>query len=216
MLFSFLKCIPPIAKEEKSFELRRKMFHSLGIIFPFIALIFDKKLVLLSSVLVTLAFVIIDYNKLFLKIRVFKMNSIFFKLLRQKEMNSGELCGLSWLLIGYTIVISSCDKYLVAIALTVLVVCDAMASLIGKNFGRISLCGKSLEGFVAYIVFGVVVLLFYYHFLKDVNVNIIYLFVSLIVSAFAELTAKRINIDDNFAIPVSFCFTYKILLLLCS
>ncbi len=203
--------------ESRRMELRRKIFHLIGFIFPFIALFGEQKIVLLCVALFTLPFVVIDYNNWFLFIKKIPRGTMLTQLLRQHELTHGQLCGMSWLFIGFMITYSSCDKYIVSLGASILIVCDACASIVGCSCGRIKLCGKTLEGYIAFILSGLAVVAVYVNYIFPVHTiqfNVLFLVISLFVAATTELVSKNIIIDDNFAIQVSFCFTYRILSIL--
>ena len=44
--------------------------------------------------------------------------------------------------------------------------------------------------------------------------NPIYTTISVVIASLVELTSKNIDIDDNFSVPIAFCLTYKILMIL--
>ena len=209
MMLNFLKA-PTVSRGKKLFELRRKIFHAIGVIFPFITYYLDRQLILKILLFVVPFVVIFDYNNLLRYFIKIPPGSILKKLMREHEIIHGQLCGLSWLLIGYLIILLVCDEYLVMLAMTILVFCDAFAALIGQNFGRIKLCEKTLEGTVTFALIGCVIVEIYQHYLPG-QFNSLHLIVAVIVAAITELISKNIRLDDNFSIPLSFCFTYILL-----
>ena len=206
------KKIPSVEKEVRLFELKRKIFHCIGIIFPVLTLNVDTQILMQILCVIIIPVVVLDYNNWLKFLVKLPKGSVLLHLLREHEMIYGQLCGLSWLFIGYFVVLAGCDKYLVAIAMAVLIFCDMMSALVGKNLGKINMCGKTLEGTLAYILTGFIVLIVFLRcFVPKDTFDGLYLIIAVVVSAFAELIAKSIHIDDNFAIPVSFCYTYQAL-----
>ena len=215
-------------KEDRKRENIRKAFHLCGIIVPFIILFFSQKVCVTMFLIVLIPVLIADYNNWALICRKVSHLSIILQLFRDQELIKGKLSGFSWLLVGILLSITVFDKELASMSIAVLIVSDASAALIGKNFGKIKMCGsKTLEGTIAFIVFGVMTA----YFMKYIcnlpaaisllgvksgvfNFNPIYVIITIIISAIVELTAKNIDIDDNFAVPISFCLTYKILMIL--
>ena len=209
MMLNFLK-VTTVSRGKRLFELRRKLFHAIAIIIPFLTYFWDKQLIL-RILLVTIPFVVIfDYNNLLRYFVKIPPGNILKKLMREHEMIHGQLCGLSWLLIGYAIILLVCDEYLVMLAMTILVFCDAFAALIGQNFGRIKICEKTLEGTVTFALVGCVIVEICQHYLPG-QFNSLHLIIAVIVAAITELISKNIRLDDNFSIPLSFCFTYILL-----
>ena len=206
--------LPSVEKEVRLFELRRKIFHCIGILFPILTLNVDPKILMQILCVIIIPMIILDYNNWLKYLIKIPKGSVLLHLLREHEMIYGQLCGLSWLFLGYFVVLAGCDRYLVAMAMAVLIFCDMMSALIGKNLGKINMCGKTLEGTLAYILTGFIVLIvFLRYFVPQDTFDGLYLIIAVVVSAFAELIAKSIHIDDNFAIPVSFCYTYQALML---
>ena len=214
-LFLHIKsCLPSVKREQRIFEIKRKFFHFLGLSFPLLTIYCDNRILLIISCAVTLCMIVFDYHNLFhylCKIPV--IGVLLIRLLREDEVTNHNLCGLTWLFIGYTIILASYEQYLVAIAMIIFVFCDMASALIGKNFGKLKICGnKTLEGLIAFVVVGDVVLYFIMKYMNNVvSFEVSFLCIALVVSAFVELVSKSIHIDDNFSIPLSFCATYKIL-----
>lgn len=216
------------SKKERHDENVRKIFHFLGIILPFMVIFFSQKKAIILLLIVLIPVLIADYNNFALLTKNIPHSNIILQLFRKQELVKGKLSGLSWLLIGLLISICMFDKYIVSLSIIVLIVGDASAALIGKNFGRIKLCNKTLEGTISFIVTSIIAsYIFINTFLKSNTVikllkipetitifNPTYIFVAIIISSIIELTAKNVSIDDNFAIPVTFCVTYEILKIL--
>lgn len=209
MMLNFLKA-PTVSRGKKLFELRRKIFHTIGVIFPFITYYFDRQFILKIFAIIIPFVIFFDYNNLLRYFIKIPPGSILKKLMREHEMIHGQLCGMSWLFLGYTIILVACDEYLVILAMTVLVFCDAFAALIGQNFGKIKICEKTLEGTVTFALVGCVIVEIFQHFLPG-QFNSLHLIIAVIVAAITELISKNIRLDDNFSIPLSFCFTYVLL-----
>ncbi len=196
------------------FEIKRKIFHIFGLLFPILTYYLDTKLLLKISLCVVIPMIIIDYNNIMFRLLKKMKIYILLNLLRKKERKYGVLCGLSWIFIGYIMILSLCEKNLVIIAMSVLIVCDAFAAIIGKNFGTIKICNKSLEGTLSFVLSGYLVVCILSYYLPTGNMNTQYLIVSLIFSAIVELFSNRLRLDDNFSVPLSFCFFYNMLVCL--
>ena len=201
-------------KEDRKKENARKLFHVVGGLFlPFFVLLLPQKICILLNIVVLIPLLIIDYNNWILFFNKIPKGNLITQLLRDYECVKGKLTGLSWLLIGTLIVITVFNKYIVSLSIAILIIGDASAALIGKNFGRIKICGKkTLEGTLSFIISGCLVYVCFYNFIFPANIifNTYFVLFSIIVSAIVELFSKNINIDDNFALPLSFCLSYKI------
>ena len=202
-------------KVERSFETRRKLFHLIGLIFPIATIHFDKNILLCLSASFTAILVVADYKNWASFLKKIPRGNALISLFREHELIHGQLCGMSWLFIGYTIILCSCEKYLVAMSMAILIVCDAVAAIIGKNFGKHKICGaKTFEGSMAFFFSGLFVIMLFLNNIIPATMffNVYFLILALIFSAIVELVAKNVMIDDNFAIPITFCFTYKTLM----
>ncbi|GEM_PF-730521 len=201
-------------KTERNFETRRKLFHLIGLIFPFATIYFDKNILLTLSASITAVVVVADYKNWATFLNKIPRGNMLIQLFREHELIHGQLCGLSWLFIGYTIILCSCEKYLVAMSMSVLVISDAMAAIVGRNFGKRKICNsKTLEGSFAFFFSGLLVVMLFVNQIIPISIyfNIYFLIVALMFGTIVELVAKNVMVDDNFAIPLTFCFTYKTL-----
>ncbi len=217
-------------EKERHEENLRKSFHLCGIIIPFMILYFTQTSAIILTISILIPVLIADYNNFALILKKTNYLNKILKLFRQNELIKGRLSGFSWLLIGILIIVTLFDKQIAALSVSILIISDACAALIGKNFGKIKLCGtKTLEGTIAFIVSGLATsFLFIKYILKSqfvlqmlVNTKTItiifvpeYVCIAILLSAIVELVAKNIEINDNFAVPLSFCLTYKILTIL--
>lgn len=209
-----MRYITDYSHKIKLFEIKRKIFHLFGFFFPIFTYYLDTSLLLKIALCITVPLVIIDYNNIMLLLLKKMKFYILLNLIRKKERRYGILCGLSWIFIGYVVILSLCDKNLVIIAMSLLIVCDALAAIIGKNFGTIKICNKSLEGTLSFILSGYLVVCILSYYLPIGNMNTQYLILSLIFSAIVELFSDRLRLDDNFSVPLSFCFFYNMLVCL--
>ena len=99
----------------------------------------------------------------------------------------------------------------VVMALTILAICDSVASIVGERYGAIKVSNKSLEGSAGFFLSGLVIVCAFVwglgykeHFLWE---NII----ALAAATIAELYSSRLKINDNVLIPVVFAITVALL-----
>ncbi len=215
------------SKKERHKENIRKMFHLCGIIIPCMVLFFTQKNAIILLILILIPTLIADYNNFALILKKFKYLNLILKLFREEELIKGKLSGFSWLLLGILLTIPVFDKQLIALSIMVLVISDASAALIGKNFGRIKICDpKTLEGTIAFIISGIITSILFIKYvlqsqymidvfkIEQMKFNSAYVLISILFTSITELVAKKIEINDNFAVPISFCLIYKILTIL--
>ena len=155
-LLMFIKnYLPSVEKKKRLFEIKRKFFHLLGLFFPVLTIFCDNGKLLIISCILTVVMIVFDYNNLLLLFlnKVPVVGYALKRLLRRSENRKHHFCGLTWLFIGYSIILASYEQYLVVIAMTIFVFCDMSSALIGKNFGKFKICGdKTFEGFIAFII----------------------------------------------------------------
>ena len=212
--------------EDRRKENIRKTFHLVGLIIPFLILFLPQKtaLVILISILIPL--LIADYHNFSLLFKHMPHTEIILQLFREHELIKGKLTGLSWLFIGILISIISFDKHLVALSVAVLIVGDAAAALIGKNFGKVKICGsKTLEGTIAFVIASSITSLVFIEYVVETKIlsqypsshfefNSLFVCISAVMASIVELISKEIEIDDNLSVPIAFCSTYQILTIL--
>ena len=130
---------------------------------------------------------------------------LFGKMLR-KEVRPGQ-----WIVSGGAPVLAAAllinllfAPVIAAAALAVMLTGDAAAALIGRKFGRHKLVnGKSLEGFLSFILAGYTALTAVF-FISQMPGNF-YLWglVGVVLAAVVELFQKQLKLDDNFTIPLA-------------
>ena len=128
----------------------RKATHifSLIIPIPYCYFITDKNSASIVMILLTLIFIFIDSLRLKLNF-ITRFFALFFnKMLKDHELK-GKFTGATWVMISSTLVISLFPKNIAVISLMFMSIGDTVAGLFGKNYGRIKIGTKTLEGFLA-------------------------------------------------------------------
>ena len=90
-----------------------------------------------------------------------------------------------------------------AAGLAVMLTGDAFAALIGRKFGFHKINGKSLEGTLAFIVFGFAALATVFCFSGVAGNAYWWGLAAVIASGIVELFQKQLKLDDNFTIPLA-------------
>lgn len=125
---------------------------------------------------------------------------MFIKTLRNKEVSKENFVpsGSVYVLASALFVTVCFTPQAAAASMSVMLIADAAAAIVGKSMGVIRFCnGKSLEGTLAFFVSAFFVISFF--FLKTSSVII--LIVS-VLATLAEFFEKELKIDDNFSIPL--------------
>lgn len=194
-----------------SFELRRKAFHSYGIIVPLLYLLMPKSSMVLALFLLTAFVLCVDISRHYnCKIKALT-DKIFAKLMRKKEQSgSYNLSGASFMISGFFLTSLFFSKELAITGWFILIISDSAASLIGVKIGTIKINGKSLEGSMAFFSSAIFISIFCYCYIKY-NASFLTILISCFVTAMAELYSAKINIDDNLLIPITYCMSISLL-----
>lgn len=173
-------------------ELYRKTIHLFSLTIPisYVFLTREELLIWLSIA----AFIIasIDFirffsaaaNKLFMR--------LFGVILRVHERKN--ISGASYLMISSLAVVVLFDKTIAVPSILFAGLCDTVAAIVGRRFGRIHLFNKTLEGSLAFFITGGII---------AYGINPASPFPGIIgaLSA-AVIELLPIDIDDNFSIPI--------------
>ncbi|MCQ2741268.1 MAG: SEC59/DGK1/VTE5 family protein [Alphaproteobacteria bacterium] len=193
-------------RKDKSFrkELFRKAIHLSSLWIP-AAIYFMPKLALVPILLVILTGnVILEYGN-------FKKYSwarksfgvLFFRTLRNKEMSREhfQFTGAIYVLVASLLCLLLFEKEIACIALTVMLISDSAAALVGRSIGKHKIYkNKTLEGTLAFFISAVVINLLFWSIYPFTIVSV----VACLVATLAEVYEDKIEIDDNLAISIFF------------
>ncbi len=127
----------------------------------------------------------------------------FGKMLRAKETTPGfHMSGAPYVLAAAFLVSLLFYKEVAMFALTVMLIGDTAAALIGRKWGVHPINHKSVEGSAAFFLSGLAVLGLYTAFFGW-TVPLFWGGLSgVVLATFAELYENKLHIDDNFSIPL--------------
>jgi glycerol-3-phosphate acyltransferase PlsY len=183
----------------------RKLYHLGGLTFP-ILLLFSRTLALYASGILFVIVLLFDMFRLQWK----ELNLLVIKKLpirlKRKEVNS--LSGSPFFLGGVFLTLLLFSPEAAFGGIIYLCIGDLSAVTIGKNFGRIRIFEKTLEGSMAFVLSTIIVLLALKYF-GVIHLSTLGVVVGAVVCAVVELLP--INIDDNLTIPISGAFILKLL-----
>ena len=180
------------------------MFSLAGLVGCVALCVFDKSTTLLLLIPVTLIAVAVDFGRAKHPVLLHVFNTTFSSIMRADELIRGKRLGSTYFLPACCITILLFSKPVAIAAVSVLVISDTAAALIGKRYGRKRILGgKSAEGTLAFVVSAALVIVVVGIFNQQTAGFFVAGFVASIVAAFVELFTKKIGIDDNFTIPLS-------------
>jgi len=175
-------------------ELGRKSIHIFASVLPLAYYFyFTREQFILICIVLSLLFLTAEAGRIFVP-QLKRIYEIYFApLLRHEELKS-RLNGATWMVLGITATVLVFDKYIAVPAILLATVSDALAALIGKKWGRARLAGKSVEGFLAFLISGTIIV-----WLSHFNWPIA--FATAFGAALAELLPMPLN--DNITVPLT-------------
>ena len=193
-------------RNDKAFkkELFRKAIHLSSLWIP-AAIYFMPKIVLIPILLIILiGNVILEYGN-FKKYPWARKSFgvLFFRTLRNKETSreNFQFTGAIYVLLSALLCLCLFGKEVAAIALTVMLISDSAAALIGRSIGKIKIYkNKTLEGTLAFFFTAVIINLLFWPLYPFGWINVI----ACLVATLAEVYEDKIEIDDNLSVPVFF------------
>ncbi len=198
--------------ETKAFQGFRKMYHVLASsLFP-LAYLYPPFGLSLSETQKWLLIVsggcfLISFIFDFLRLRDHKFNSQFMKVfsafIRRTETNRYN--GSTFLCFAFFVVILLFSRYIAITAMLFLSLGDAAAELSGKNFGRLKIFQRSMEGTTAFFV---VAFLIAYTFFEDWRIALLGAFAGAMVELFS------FDVDDNLTVPIGSAVALSLVLVL--
>jgi dolichol kinase len=133
------------------------------------------------------------------------LNRIFSAVLRAEEAaDTARLTGATYMLIAVVLCVAVFPKIITITALTLLLIGDTAASLVGRKYGHTPLLGKSVEGCLAFLLFGLLSILALAALLPTLPPHYFVIAVTgAVVAMLTELVSGRLKLDDNLTIPVA-------------
>lgn len=195
-------------------ELLRKSIHLCSLSIPIVYYFITRELALTILIPLSLLSLILDLARYFIK----PFSSFFYKvfgfMLRKHEMDKKKknLNGATYVLLASSAVILFFPKVFVIPSIAVLIIGDISAALIGRKFGKHKFLSKSLEGTLAFVITGSIVVMF----TPKIEGNILE-YAGAVAAVIVGAIAENISYgwaDDNFSIPVAMCLTFMVFYML--
>ncbi len=93
-------------------------------------------------------------------------------------------------------------------AIFIMTICDTMAALVGKHFGKISYGNKTLEGTLTFFLSGAIII-FLTPKITGTAIEYFFAFIALLLASVVEFLP--VKIDDNISVPIVFSVVYYVL-----
>jgi dolichol kinase len=179
-------------------EIKRKLFHLSSLWMVFVIYFFDKKISLTIFFTLSLLIFICEISRKYFTPLAKLYHKIFGKILRKHEEN-GALSGAFYMVVAAFICSLFFPKIIAATSLTVTLISDSCAALIGRKYGKHKILNKSLEGSIAFLLSAMLIISFSY----DIYSNFIPILITSFLAMLIEIFSGKIKIDDNFTITLT-------------
>ncbi|KYC44570.1 MAG: Cytidylyltransferase family protein [Candidatus Methanofastidiosum methylothiophilum] len=173
-------------------ELRRKIFHEIGLLIPISYLFFDKKDAIFGMSILVIIFVFVEFLRLRYNFGTEFIPKVVGKTVRDYE--EVDLSAATYFIISSFFTVLLFEKFIAIAAISYNSIGDFFSAIIGKRFGKIKYMGgkKSLEGSIACFVSCFIVGLFV--------LNPLMAIAGALAATFAE--GYLIKVNDNLSIPI--------------
>jgi dolichol kinase len=173
-------------------ELKRKLFHEIGLLIPISYFFYDKKDAIFGMSILVLVFVFVE----FLRLRYNFGNDIIPKVVGKtvRDYEKIDLSAATYFIISSFFTVLLFEKYVAIAAIIYNSIGDLFSAIIGKNYGKTKYMGgkKSIEGslacFVSCLLVGLLIL------------NPFMAISGALAATFAE--GYLIKVNDNLSIPI--------------
>ena len=131
--------------------------------------------------------------------------ALFNRILRDEETQKNfRPSGAPYLIAGALTVTVLFPQIIAMTALSIMLVGDTFAALIGRKLGRhkINRGTKSIEGSIAFWLSSFIVMILFWHTCNLPLPFLLYGTLGITLATFAEIYENHLHIDDNFSIPV--------------
>ncbi len=187
-------------------EILRKSIHLSSLWMVFCIGYFPKHVNVALFAFLLGAIALVEYGN-YKRWRLFTLTygTFFNRILREKETQPQfRFSGAPYVLAAALMVAVCFPKVIAMTALSVMLVGDTGAALIGRRFGKHKLNNgtKSVEGSLAFWFFSAGVLLFFYFLYARPVSFLVFGLSGTTAATLAELYENRLHLDDNFSIPL--------------
>lgn len=185
-------------------EMLRKSIHFSSLWIPALYFFLPKGQMLLILLVVSLAVVVADvFRHSPGKIQDL-FNKYFATVLREGEKVEGKFTSATMFMLASLVTVLIFPKVIAICAVSVLVISDACAALVGKKYGTYHIIEhKTKEGSIAFFVSALAVLLTIGIVMHQNASFYVAGFVAAVVGALVEMISKPFGVDDNITIPLS-------------
>lgn len=192
-------------------EMLRKSIHLISAYIPVLYYFTDKKFMTIIMLPLIILVSVFDYFNILMKLGKYG-KQFHQKIYRSHELQEKSFSGAFYFLISSLFCIVVFPKDVSILAIFVLIFSDTFASFTGRFLPiyKFTSLKKTLGGMIGFCASGILIIAFVDH-VMHLQFHVYSAVVAIFVSAIFEMFAKKIRIDDNFLIPISFCLCYLLL-----
>ena len=192
------------------YEIYRKLIHLSSIWIPFAIYYLDRVYALIlfgifMVIITTLEFLKI-YSPLFSELYI----EWFGPVLRPKEKKKHHFTGAFYVSVAALLSVALFPKYTAMAAISVMVISDTLASLIGIKFGKAKDGEKSAIGSAAFLISGLIVIIFISYYFNQGQSFLEAGGFAVVIATIVEFLANKLRIDDNLLIVVAVGLTMSL------
>ena len=151
----------PLTSIEQDYrtEVVRKTIHLTGFAIPWIYYYVDRPFAVAVLIPFTLLALAIDFGRRGDGAFARWFGTWLGPILREKEKSDARtLHALTWFFIVSTVLVAFTPKYVAIVSISILILADAAAALVGRAYGRHRVGGRSLEGMAGFFLAALVVI----------------------------------------------------------
>ncbi len=182
-------------------EILRKLVHLSSLWMVLFIFIFEQEISILFFSILLVLFTLFEYSRMESNLVKTFMNRYFSAIMRENEITTGfkisGLTGSFYFLLSVVLSLIFFDKAVAMIAISIMILSDTVAALIGKKFGTMRIWDKSLEGAGAFFITTLAILVFFIPMLPV----IVAIIISIIITA-VEFVSNHFRVNDNLSITL--------------
>jgi len=205
-------------KEQANITLRnecyRKLLHLSSLWIPILIWNTGSEITLWVLIPLTLLALIIEFLRRHNPVIAKIYSHMWHKILREHETGTTakpQFSGGVWMLLAATIATALFPPLIAITSLSVMMISDTVAALVGRRWGKYPFLDKSLEGSSAFFISALLITSIIGAMAEQPPLFFTLGAVAALIATTVEAISKRLHIDDNLSITLSFGFTILIL-----
>lgn len=191
-------------------ELLRKSIHLSSAIVPVIYYFVNREIAVYVLAAACTALVLLDI----LRAKSEAVGRFYLRFMKpilrghEIENNNSFFTGGTYITISFLLCVVIFPKPLAITAMFIVIFCDSLAALVGKSKGKHFIANKTVEGSLAFLVTGIIII----YLSPKISDSVIEYYIGIAtVFLSAVFEVVPLKIDDNISIPLFFGLIYMLL-----